>query len=93
MFLDKSLSDVDLNFSASPNKDEVINSMSVQNQKVLISVALKAVVTKFMTILVWMSWCLLLNIISHDTFLSCSPNHGRFIPDIDLNHSYMRHPF
>lgn len=95
MFKDKSLGHTDLNFSASPNKDEVTHFMSVQSQKVFFSAALETVVVKFMTILVnlVMSWHLLLNFTSHDTFLSCTLNHGRFTPDSELNHSYMRHPF
>lgn len=93
MFIDKSLGHADLNFPASPNKDKVIHFTSVQSQKVLISAVLEAFVVKFITILVWMSWHLLLNFTSCDTFLSYSPNHGRFTPDTDLNHSYMRHPF
>lgn len=46
MFIDKSLGHADLNFPVSPNNYEVINFMSVQSQKVLISAALEGVVVK-----------------------------------------------
>lgn len=83
----------DLNFHASPDKNEVIHFMSVQNQRVLNSASLGTVVANFIITLIQMSWCLLLNFTSHDTFWSYSPNHERFTQDTDLNLSYMRHPF